>query len=110
MGFIGRSPQEVSEFLLLRHGISRQKIGEYLGKLQNQFNMKVLSCFVNSFEFYGLPLDEALRKFMKYFRIPGEAQQIEKIIQEFSNRYVSCNPEFAKRLRSTDTVREFSWN
>ena len=41
-GFLENSPQAVSKFLLTRKGLSKQMIGEYLGNLQNNFNMAVL--------------------------------------------------------------------
>lgn len=40
--FLENSPQAVAKFLLTRKGLSKQMIGEYLGNLQNPFNMSVL--------------------------------------------------------------------
>ena len=40
--FLENSPQAVAKFLLTRKGLSKQMIGEYLGNLQNSFNMAVL--------------------------------------------------------------------
>ena len=36
------NPEMVAKFLLTEPGISKQKLGEYLGNLQNEFNMEVL--------------------------------------------------------------------
>ena len=36
------NPEVVAKFLLSEPGISKQKLGEYLGNLQNDFNMEVL--------------------------------------------------------------------
>jgi IQ motif/SEC7 domain-containing protein len=41
-GCIENSPHEVARFLISRKGLSKQMIGEYLGNLQNPFNMAVL--------------------------------------------------------------------
>lgn len=41
-GFLDNSPQGVARFLITRKGLSKQMIGEYLGTLQNPFNMAVL--------------------------------------------------------------------
>lgn len=41
-GFLENSPQGVARFLISRKGLSKQMIGEYLGNLQNTFNMAVL--------------------------------------------------------------------
>jgi len=36
------NPQVVAKFLISEHGISKQRLGEYLGNIQNDFNMAVL--------------------------------------------------------------------
>lgn len=41
-GFLENSHQGVARFLISRKGLSKQMIGEYLGNLQNPFNMAVL--------------------------------------------------------------------
>lgn len=51
-----------------------------------------------------MQVDVALRKFQTYFRMPGEAQKIERIIEVFSDRYCNCNRDVVARLRNLDTV------
>lgn len=51
-----------------------------------------------------MQVDVALRKFQTYFRMPGEAQKIERIIEVFSHRYCNCNRDVVARLRNLDTV------
>ncbi len=36
------------------------------------------------------------RKFLSGFRLPGEAQKIDRLMEKFAERYVSCNPESFK--------------
>ncbi|XP_071960498.1 uncharacterized protein [Antedon mediterranea] len=102
--FLENSTQEVAKFLLSRIGLSKQKIGEYLGDLQQQFNMMVLECYVEEINFQGLSIDDALRKFQSHFRMPGEAQKIERLVEAFSQRYLVCNPEIATTFNNPDTV------
>ena len=45
-GFVEGSPRSVAHFLISRKGLSKQKIGEFLGNLQNAFNMEVLQYVV----------------------------------------------------------------
>ncbi|XP_068758655.1 IQ motif and SEC7 domain-containing protein 1-like isoform X1 [Montipora capricornis] len=85
-------PEMIARFLLTEQGISKQKLGEYLGNLQNEFNMEVLKCFVQALDLTGMEVDEALRLFQTRFILPGEAQKIERLMQEFAEQYVSCNP------------------
>ena len=103
-GFLENSPQAVARFLITRKGLSKQMIGEYLGNLMYAFNMAVLGCFANEIDFAGMPVDAALRKFQTYFRMPGEAQKIERLMEIFSSRYCQCNPDIAAKLHSSDTL------
>ncbi|QQP38729.1 Uncharacterized protein FKW44_019396, partial [Caligus rogercresseyi] len=112
-GFLENSPQAVARFLITRKGLSKQMIGEYLGNLMYSFNMAVLACFAGEMDFSGLSLDVALRKFQTYFRMPGEAQKIERLMEIFSGRYLASNPEkrmkledFTKNLRNIDDGRD----
>ena len=38
----------------------------------------------------------AARTFLNGFRLPGEAQKIDRLMEKFAERYVSCNPEAFK--------------
>lgn len=103
-GFLENSPQGVARFLISRKGLSKQMIGEYLGNLQNPFCMAVLECFAAELDLSGMQVDVALRKFQQHFRMPGEAQKIERLMEIFSQRYCQCNVDIVARLRSSDTV------
>ncbi|CAH0562707.1 unnamed protein product [Brassicogethes aeneus] len=103
-GFLENSPQGVARFLISRKGLSKQMIGEYLGNLQNPFCMAVLECFASELDLSGMQVDGALRKFQQHFRMPGEAQKIERLMEIFSQRYCQCNVDIVARLRSPDTV------
>ena len=38
----------------------------------------------------------ACRKFLSGFRLPGEAQKIDRLMEKFAERFVSCNPDSFK--------------
>lgn len=103
-GFVENSPQGVARFLISRKGLSKQMIGEYLGNLQSPFCMAVLECFAMELDLAGMQVDVALRKFQQHFRMPGEAQKIERLMEIFSQRYCRCNSDIVARLRSPDSV------
>lgn len=103
-GFLENTPQGVARFLISRKGLSKQMIGEYLGNLQSPFCMAVLECFASELDLSGMQVDVALRKFQQHFRMPGEAQKIERLMEIFSQRYCQCNVDIVARLRSPDTV------
>merc|ERR1719495_1911534 len=66
-------------------------IGDYLGE-KNDFNEAVLRAFVELHDFTDLILVQALRQFLWSFRLPGEAQKIDRMMEAFAKRYCDCNP------------------
>lgn len=40
--FVEANPQAVAKFLTTKRGLSKQMIGEFLGNVQNPFNLAVL--------------------------------------------------------------------
>ncbi|KAL8611281.1 hypothetical protein ACOMHN_013712 [Nucella lapillus] len=103
-GFVEGSPRSVAHFFISRKGLSKQMIGEFLGNLLNPFNMEVLHFFSQEIDLSGLQVDVALRKFQGYFRMPGEAQKIERLMEAFADRYCQCNPDQVKNFKTSDTV------
>jgi len=91
-GYLKENAPEVAKFLKTEETLRKSKIGEYLGERKN-FNIDVLKCFVDLFDFSGMPFDGAVRSFLSTFRLPGEAQKIDKIMEQFASRYCSNNPQ-----------------
>eukprot|EP00090_Calanus_glacialis_P002722 TRINITY_DN12030_c0_g1_i1.p1 TRINITY_DN12030_c0_g1~~TRINITY_DN12030_c0_g1_i1.p1 ORF type:complete len:945 (-),score=176.56 TRINITY_DN12030_c0_g1_i1:301-3135(-) len=102
--FIELSPLSVAKFLNKNQGLAKAKVGEYLGQLQSAFCMKVLSVFMEEFDFSGQRIDKALRQLLDYVKVPGEAQKIEKIMEVFGKRFNKCNPSFASKLKCQESV------
>ena len=89
----------VAVFLYNTKGLNKVSIGSYLGG-GIQFNIEVLNEFGNLFDFTGQNLDQALRQFLQSFRLPGEAQKIDRMMECFASRYCTCNPNI---FEHTDT-------
>ena len=51
---------------------------------RNPFLAKLRLHFIRTFSFTDMPLDMVLRSFLGTFRIPGEAQAIERIMDDLS--------------------------
>jgi Sec7-like guanine-nucleotide exchange factor len=81
-------PITIAELLLTTPGLSKYSIGQYLGK-KDEFNLEVLTAFCQKIDFRGIEIDEAMRLFMAQFRLPGEGQQIDRIIEQFAVTYYS---------------------
>lgn len=89
-GFLEKTPESVAEFLFNGEGLSKKSIGDYLGE-KKDFHEKVLNAFIKMHTFQNLILVQALRIFLFSFRLPGEAQKIDRIMQEFANHYCEQN-------------------
>jgi brefeldin A-inhibited guanine nucleotide-exchange protein len=97
---VGDSPEEIAIFLRNASGLDKTLIGDYLGE-RDDFSLRVMHAYVDSFNFEGMEFDEALRAFLQGFRLPGEAQKIDFITEKFAERYCKCNP---KVFTSADTA------
>ncbi|XP_011801932.1 PREDICTED: cytohesin-2 [Colobus angolensis palliatus] len=85
------TPEEIARFLYKGEGLNKTAIGDYLGE-REELNLAVLHAFVDLHEFTDLNLVQALRQFLWSFRLPGEAQKIDRMMEAFAQRYCLCNP------------------
>ena len=62
--------------------------------------------YLSLLDFTGLSVDAALRSFLcdSGFRLPGEAQKIDRLIQSFSQQYVKDNPNAVKNVDAAYTL------
>ncbi|WCJ22841.1 Brefeldin A-inhibited guanine nucleotide-exchange protein 2 [Euphorbia peplus] len=97
---VGATPEDIASFLKNASGLNKTLIGDYLGERED-LSLKVMHAYVDSFDFQGIEFDEAIRVFLRGFRLPGEAQKIDRIMEKFSERYCKCNP---KVFTSADTA------
>ncbi|XP_011093196.1 brefeldin A-inhibited guanine nucleotide-exchange protein 2 isoform X1 [Sesamum indicum] len=89
---VGDSPEEIAAFLKNTSGLNKTLIGDYLGEMED-LPLKVMHAYVDSFDFEDMEFDDAIRKLLEGFRLPGEAQKIDRIMEKFAERYCKCNPE-----------------
>nr|VZI51641.1 unnamed protein product [Spirometra erinaceieuropaei] len=88
---LGESAEDVALFLHNESRLSRTAIGDYLG--ENEVSaLEVMYAYVDCFDFSGAEFVSALRQFLSGFRLPGEAQKIDRLMEKFAARYCACNP------------------
>uniref|UniRef100_A0A7N5P0T2 Cytohesin 1 n=1 Tax=Ailuropoda melanoleuca TaxID=9646 RepID=A0A7N5P0T2_AILME len=97
--------EDIAQFLYKGEGLNKTAIGDYLGE-RDEFNIQVLHAFVELHEFTDLNLVQALRQFLWSFRLPGEAQKIDRMMEAFAQRYCQCNNGV---FQSTDTCYVLSF-
>ncbi|KAH7554546.1 hypothetical protein JRO89_XS12G0233900 [Xanthoceras sorbifolium] len=79
-------PQSVAFFFRYTTGLDKNFIGDFLGN-HDEFCVEVLHKFAGTFDFHGMNLDTALRLFIGTFRLPGESQKIQRVLEAFAERY-----------------------
>lgn len=88
-------PKSVAEFLKTSPGLGKQQIGEFISKGPADlfpFHAAVLHAYAQTFDYSTngvvLSFDQALlRSFLSSFRLPGEAQCIDRIMEAFAGSY-----------------------
>ncbi|KAI8942638.1 hypothetical protein NX059_000692 [Plenodomus lindquistii] len=92
-------PKCIAEFVKGTTRVDKRVLGEFISKRGNE---QILSAFINLFDFKGLRLDEALRKLLHTFRLPGESALIERIVTDFAEQYLEkAQPE---NITSKDAI------
>ncbi|CAM9865499.1 unnamed protein product, partial [Chrysoparadoxa australica] len=94
-GLIEGSPAAVAAFLWRqREKLDKTQIGEYLGK-EKEYNggfcWKVLHEYVTNLDFTNMRFEAALRLYLSGFRLPGEAQKIDRMMEKFAEHYCLLN-------------------
>jgi hypothetical protein len=83
----------IAQFLKATPGLGKTQVGEYLSRGppdKYPFHGEVLREYVNTFDFGpSTSFVEALRVFLGHFRLPGEAQAIDRLMEAFAARVFS---------------------
>jgi len=96
-GHFKHEPGDVAKFLhTYKNQLDKTVIGDYLGKekqYQNGFCVKVLHEYIDQMNFTDMVFDEAIRHFLSGFRLPGEAQKIDRMMEKFAESFTLQNPD-----------------
>ncbi|CAH1100996.1 unnamed protein product [Psylliodes chrysocephalus] len=90
-GLLGPSHEDVAKFLHNDERLDKTFIGEFLGD-NDDLSKQVMYSYVDQMIFQNLDFVAALRHFLDGFRLPGEAQKIDRLMEKFASRYCECNP------------------
>lgn len=89
-GMLGSTAEDIAQFLHQEDRLDTTQVGEFLGE-NIKFNKEVMYCYVDQLDFCGRDFVSALRAFLEGFRLPGEAQKIDRLMEKFAARYLECN-------------------
>ncbi|KAJ5698019.1 hypothetical protein N7462_000024 [Penicillium macrosclerotiorum] len=91
-GFIrSDSAEDIASFLLRNERLDKAVLGEYLGEGEQE-NIAIMHQFVDLMDFAKRRFVDGLRSFLQHFRLPGEAQKIDRFMLKFAERYTTQNP------------------
>jgi brefeldin A-inhibited guanine nucleotide-exchange protein len=91
-GFIAsKEPADIARFLLDNEALDKVALGEFLGE-GDADNIAIMHAFVDLMDFTKTRFTDALRRFLQSFRLPGEAQKIDRFMLKFAERYITGNP------------------
>ncbi|MEQ2214363.1 Brefeldin A-inhibited guanine nucleotide-exchange protein 2, partial [Xenoophorus captivus] len=75
-------------------GSTAEDIGQFLHQEDRLDTVRTSSTFILALielDFCGRDFVSALRMFLEGFRLPGEAQKIDRLMEKFAARYLECN-------------------
>lgn len=91
-GFIAsESPDDIARFFHENDFLDKAALGEFLGEGDPE-NIAIMHAFVDQMDFTKTRFVDALRRFLQSFRLPGEAQKIDRFMLKFAERYITGNP------------------
>jgi brefeldin A-inhibited guanine nucleotide-exchange protein len=117
-GFVERDAKQIALFFLAnKDKLDKTQMGEALGREPDAslvkepgveadkggpgFWVRILHYYADALDFSNIPFDDSIRLFLSGFRLPGEAQKIDRIMEKFAERYTSQNPDV---FPSSDTA------
>ena len=101
-GLVGSSVEDIAKWLHEDERLDKTNIGDYLGE-NDEHSKAVMCAYIDAKDFAELDIVAALRYFLEGFRLPGEAQKIDRLMEKFASRYCECNPNNTL-FASADTV------
>ncbi|KAG0208455.1 Brefeldin A-inhibited guanine nucleotide-exchange protein 2 [Mortierella sp. GBA30] len=99
-GFVQDDLQAIAAYLMTTASLDKAAIGEYIGD-GDEKAIKVMHAFVDRLDFTGVGFVDALRMFLQTFRLPGESQKIDRLMEKFADRYCDTN---SKVFANADTA------
>lgn len=90
-GIITLEPFAIAHFLTeYNNRLDKTSVGDFLGRekeYENGLSYAVLHEFVKLMDFSDMDFVSAIRMFLSGFRLPGEAQKIDRIMEKFAEKY-----------------------
>lgn len=99
---LGATCGDIARWLHEDERLDKTVIGNYIGE-NDDHSKEVMCAYIDAFDFRQMEVVAALRFLLEGFRLPGEAQKIDRLMEKFASRYCECNPK-NQLFQSADTV------
>lgn len=107
-GYLGCTAWDLAEFFHSNDRLNKTQIGEFLGE-NEKFTKEVMYAYVDQMNFNSKDIVSALRLFLEGFRLPGEAQKIDRLMEKFASRFCETNHNTGL-FASADTAYVLSYS
>ncbi|KZV94082.1 hypothetical protein EXIGLDRAFT_673441 [Exidia glandulosa HHB12029] len=87
------TPENIAVFLKNSPRLDKKLLGDWISRPDNE---PVLIAYLKLFDFRGKHIADAMRELLETFRLPGEAQPIARITENFAKLYFASGPEYVK--------------
>lgn len=71
--------------------LDKTVVGEFFGKISASYNMDVLDVYLNEYDFKGIFFVNALKMMLSGFRLCGEGQIVDKMMEKFGEKFAADN-------------------
>ena len=66
--------------------------------------LQVMHAYIDQMDFTGMAFAQGIKHFLAGFRLPGEAQKIDRMMEKFAERYCTNNPDVRYSLAAACPV------
>ncbi|CAF3751735.1 unnamed protein product [Rotaria sp. Silwood1] len=100
---LNNEPEDIAQFFhSYQDLLDKTIIGDCLGE-DDKRHKQIMYAYIDQLDFTQMEFLAALRKFLAGFRLPGEAQKIDRLMEKFAGRFCECNPNL-QIFASADTA------
>jgi len=96
-GHIEMTGRSIANFLHEHSSrLDKTAVGDFLGREKEYMDglcVRVLHEYVDLMDFSGMKFVAAMRNFLADFRLPGEAQKIDRMMEKFAEHFFIQNPD-----------------
>ncbi|GAA5978631.1 hypothetical protein JCM5350_002459 [Sporobolomyces pararoseus] len=103
-GVITKDPASLANFLKTTPKLDKKLLGDFISRPDQ---IEVLKSFMQSMDFSGKIICDAMRELLEAFRLPGESQQINRITETFAEVYFATKPA---EINSQDATYVLSYS